>query len=239
MSVLHTLSDGSVLRVLDSRDLLRIPIWKGNRVIDHTHVANIRAAIGNNVRRLDFGYRIVTYSTFDAAGNSVNESYIVDGQHRARVLSEYYAANPDESDFRIVVLEKQAQSELEVIDYFNALNNAKPIKYTDVNLIVNTYISELEREFNRTKTLLIRPKATCRPYLSSEKLREALHKHKDLLRGGSHVTAFVNRVRAWNSEQLVRNEDDPDKLAIFQKGCKEGFMLAIDPKLKWIPALLA
>jgi hypothetical protein len=222
---------------MGSRDLLRIPVWKGNRVIDHAHVANIRKAIGDNVRSLDFGYRIVTYNTLDAAGNSVKESYIVDGQHRARVLSEYYAAHPETGNFPILVLEKQASSELEVIDYFNALNNSKPILYTDINLIVNTYISELEREFNRTKTLLIRPKATCRPYLSSEKLREVFHKHKELLRG-TDVKAFVHRVRAWNSEELVFAKNYPDKPTIVEKACKEEFMLALDPKLSWIPTLL-
>ena len=58
--VLHTLSDGSSVRAMKASELVKIPVWKGNRIIDPTHVAQIRDTIGSNVRALDFGYRLVS-----------------------------------------------------------------------------------------------------------------------------------------------------------------------------------
>jgi hypothetical protein len=237
MSVLHTLSDGSIVRRMGSRELIAIPVWKGNRVIDMMHVQNLQAAIGLNVKTLDFGYRIVTYNTTDAAGRVIQESAIVDGQHRARVLSEYYASCPSDVDFPVVVLEKRVESEYDVISYFNAINNSKPIKYTDSNLVVNKYIQELEKVFNVKKQLAIRPKATCRPYLSADKLREQFTKYANHLSDSSIAAEqFATRVKEWNQTQLLAvTATDPE---IVQKAAKAEFMLAVDSRLRWIPELL-
>ena len=237
MSVLHTLSDGSTLRIMGSRELIAIPTWKGNRVIDMTHVEQLRNAIGSNIKSLDFGYRIVTYNTVDAMGKTIQESAIVDGQHRTRVLMEYYRANPFDLEFPVVVLEKRVDSEYDVISYFNAINNSKPIKYTDNNLIINKYIQELERVFNVKKQLAIRPKATCRPYLSADKLREQLTKYVGQL-SDSPLAAqqFALRVKEWNRQQVLAASQADSEL--LQKAAKVEFMLAVDSRLRWIPELL-
>lgn len=167
----------------------------------------------------------------------LQESAIVDGQHRARVLSEYYAACPSESEFPVIVLEKRVESEYDVISYFNAINNSKPIKYTDSNLVVNKYIQELEKVFNMKKQLAIRPKATCRPYLSADKLREQFTKYANHLSDSSVAAQeFATRVKEWNQKQLLAvSSSDPDCV---QKAAKAEFMLAVDSRLRWIPELL-
>lgn len=237
MPVLHTLSDGSTIRLMGSRELIAIPVWKGNRVIDMMHVQNLKAAIGSNVKTLDFGYRIVTYNTSDATGRIIQESAIVDGQHRARVLAEHYASCPSDLEFPVIVLEKRVESEYDVISYFNAINNSKPIKYTDSNLIVNKYIQELEKVFNVKKQLAIRPKATCRPYLSADKLREQFTKHVNHLSDSSAAAQqFALRVKEWNQKQLLAVS--PTDSDIVQKAAKAEFMLAVDSRLRWIPELL-
>jgi hypothetical protein len=240
------LADGSKLRVISSRDLIALPIWKGNRVIDLKHVENIKREIGSNVKQLDFGYRIVTYTTQDAIGTPVKESYIVDGQHRARVLKDYYQETLCEPDFEVVVLEKEVEAEYDVIEYFNALNNSKPIKYMDTNLVINRYIAELEKGFNTKRgqaALLIRPKDTRRPYLSVEKVREVLQSRAARLKtGAADIVAFVLRVKKWNQAKVKTAALDAlsatKEADMIVAAAKLEFMLAVWPKLPWVDECL-
>ncbi len=243
---LFTLSDGSIYRIISSRDLIMIPTWKGNRVIDAAHVEAIRSAINSAVERLDHGYQIATYTVKDGGGNTTTESYIIDGQHRARVLAEHYREHPAAPSFPVVVLERPVATELDAIGLFNGINNSKPLKYTDVNLVVNEYIAALEREFNvarRGAPVFIRPKATCRPYLSADKLREALTANQDKLRTEKvDIRRFVERVREWNTEK-VRTADleamaAPGLADAIEKAANVGFMLAVGGKLTWVAKLL-
>lgn len=245
---LHTLSSGAKLRLISSNELIRIPVWKGNRVIDMEHVENIRRAVQGNVQQLDFGYRIVIYKTVDAAGRPTQESALVDGQHRARVVREFYENTLCEPPFQVVVLEKEVESELEVISYFNALNNAKPIQYKDVNMVINLYIEALERVFNGTKRgapVLIRPKATCRPYLSVEKIREGLAAVGPRLRTTRpEVASFAAAVKEWNEKRAAVAEIDAlgctnsKQIEYIKKAAAAKFMLAVDSTLPWIAELI-
>lgn len=245
-SVLHTLGDESTLHVMGAKELCALPIWQGNRIIDNGHVAAIKGSLCGDVKRLDFGYRIVRCPVADAAGKMVTESYIIDGQHRHAVLRDHFACGLCEPDFPVVVVIKDVASELEIIEYFNMLNHAKPITWTDPVLIVNAYIAALQKEFNKVKkSPLIREGATCRPYLSVEKLREGLMKVSGSLRiGKAEIAAFVARVSNWNDEQI--SQADIACLAVkkadadmIQKCAKAGFMLGRDPRLPWIPACCA
>lgn len=250
MQPLFTLSDGSTYRVISSRELITIPIWKGNRVVDTAHVEAIKAALssaeGVAVNRLDYGYQLVTYTVQDGGGCPVKESYIIDGQHRARVLADYYREHPAAPSFAVVVLERPAASELDVISLFNGINHSKPIKYTDVNLVVNTYIAALEKAFNVAKRgapVLIRPKATCRPYMSADKLREVLVLHQDKLRTApADIQRFVERVQVWNAEKVQSADLDalaaPGLADTIGKAAKAGFMLGVETRLPWVGKLL-
>ena len=243
MSILHTLHDGSVLRIISAKELIRLPIWQGNRIIDSTHVEKLKSVI-SDVRTLDHGFSIVKYSENDASGRQVIQSYINDGQHRVQILRDHYTNTLCEPDFPIVVKEKHVTSELEAIAMFNMLNNTNPIHWSDNNLIINKYIAEIEIEFNTKKMQYIRKGHTCRPYLSSDKLREVFIKESRLLRESvSEIKIFIDRVREWNARKVAsadmailsakKAEGD-----IIQRAAKTGFMLAIDPKLPWIHELL-
>ena len=39
---IHTLHDGTSIKIISSHDLIKIPVWQGNRIIDHNHVENIK-----------------------------------------------------------------------------------------------------------------------------------------------------------------------------------------------------
>lgn len=73
--MLHTLYDGSEVRVMGAKELIKVPVWNGNRIIDGGHVQRIKSSLGSRVQKLDFGYRIVTYDENDAGGNTVTSRY--------------------------------------------------------------------------------------------------------------------------------------------------------------------
>lgn len=247
--MLHTLHDGSTLKLISAKELVAIPIWNGNRIIDQAHVDTIKASVKDNIKSLDFGFRIVTDVVTDPNGLLVKESKIIDGQHRHRVLRDYFLENYFHEDFQIVVLEKELTSESEKITYFKQLNTQLPIAWkSDPAMVTNEYIKALEAKFNTKKESMIRDKSTKRPYLSVEKVREEfmkIFKVKGVASESSEdIKAFVERVATLN-ERLIQESD----MAILQAGKKETadliqkavakkFMLAVDPKLKWISECL-
>lgn len=207
------------------------------------HVKRIKEGIGSSINKLDFGYRIVTYIEKDATGYPVKSSCIIDGQHRHKVLYDYFHTELCVPDFQVVVLEKNIVDESEIITYFKELNNQKPIEWkSDPNMIANEYIKELSIAFNKKNDILIRPKATKRPYLSSEDLRLCLVKNGHLLKESKEdVKIFVQRVIEYNAEQLngligiyTKKTDEE----IVKKAEGHQFMLAVYPKLPWVKKCL-
>ena len=247
--MLHTFHDGSTLQKSSAHELLKIPIWKGNRILDKAHVAEIQKAIGSNITHLDSGYFIVQYEELDAANHPVLQSYIIDGQHRAAVLREHFTTTLCEPDFPILMTVKRVIDEEEAITFFNAINKCKPQSWKmDPVLIVNKYMAALTKKFNGAKKhLLIRPGSTHRPYLSSEKLRDALLLHASSLNPSSEVVAkFVENVVKWNVQELgavqmlLSLNDVPKKeIPILEKSIGAEFILAFDTSYKWIPICLA
>lgn len=246
MATLITLHDGSVLRTMSVKELISIPIWKGNRIVDHAHCAKLKISIGSNVKKLDHGYRIAVFYEEDATGKLTLQKAIIDGQHRVKVLQDYFSETMFAEDFQVVVTERIFKSEGEVAEHFEAINNAKPIQFMDPEMLVNRYICLLESTFNKNpKDLYIRPKTTRRPYLSAETLREVLMKHPSKLTMNSEAQEeFVARVKKWNNTQVKVYSDDLTELYssnvsdLHKKGAKIGFMLAIDPKLRWVAECL-
>jgi hypothetical protein len=208
------------------------------------HVENIKRKIGNRIHVLDNGYKIVKYMEFDAGGKSIEVAYLIDGQHRQKVLKDYYEGRYCESDFEVIVLEKHVESEEEIIEYFNALNNTRPIQWSDPNLIINKYISALSTVFNSNKkNPLIRPNAK-RPYLSIDKLRESFGKiNTDSLKTSTEdIQRFVDRVKKYNQEK-IKNADLESTFMekeskFILRGAELKFMLAVDLSYPWIQKCL-
>ena len=232
-----------MLRVINAKDLIQIPVWHGNRIMDMAHVKRIKEGIGSQVNKLDFGYRIVTYIEKDATGYPVKSSCVIDGQHRHKVLYDYFHTELCVPDFPVVILEKNVSDESEIITYFKELNNQKPIEWkSDPNMLANEYIKELSIAFNKKNNILIRPKATKRPYLSTEDLRACLVRHAYLLKESKDdIKGFVQRVLQYNIEQLngllgiyTKKADEE----IVKKAESHRFMLAVDPKLPWVKGCL-
>lgn len=245
-NILHRLNDGTVLKKISAKELILINVWKGNRIIDMNHVKDIKEKIGNKIDILDNGYKIVKIIEKDAGNNPVEVYYLVDGQHRQEVLRDYYKDIPNlKDDFEVLIMEKYLESEEEIIEYFNALNNTKPMQWSEPNLIINKYIIALTTEFNKIKNnKMIRDKTTVRPYLSADKLREVLNMNFDKLKSRpSDINAFVERVKKYNQEKInsaeidsIHIEKDKD---IILRAAKIKFMLAVDQKLSWVKEILS
>ena len=238
---LHRLYDGSSVQLMNAKDLVKLKSWNGNRILDTIHVQKIKESVGEDVQRLDFGYRVVTFDEVDAGGTVVKVSQIIDGQHRHAVLCDYFNSNLFTDDFPVVVIVKHVQNETEAVDYFQACNNTKAITYSDPNLIVNEYIKHLEKVFN-VKTVMIRKGNTTRPYLGVEKLRDALMAKVALLGSAKHAAGFAERVYAWNAKTVKNVEINSLGMTkeqdLYLRAGKIGFMLAFDTKMRWITECL-
>jgi hypothetical protein len=235
---MYQLANGVQARVLSAKELVATAIWKNNRIIDHGHVEEIRKAV--NPRHLDNSYHIAIVAEEDAAGRSIDQRYIVDGQHRVCVLRRYFEEGLCEADFPVLVFERRFATEGELIDYFNAINQCKPVQpWIDENLVLNNYVRALEEVFENRKTRVIRPGGCHRPYLSAEKIRDALRGAKGLVATAKGAEDFATRVKAWNdravgSDVYVLGIRSTAKRGFFEKGVKVGFVLAYDDKFPWI-----
>ena len=240
MELLHTYSDNSKLYKISASVLTRIPIWKGNRIIDFDHVKNIKESA--NAKLLDSGYKIIRYNEMDD-DKPINRSFIIDGQHRISVVKEYletkilddYFENPTK-DFQVTVTEICVDSEADAIMYFKKINNVKSIQFQeDPNLVINEYIQKLDESF--PKKFRIK-----RPYVPLDKFREALKLRIDSLKKIS-VDNFVKDCKAMNTKIIqdltIRTLNDKDKeLKIINRMIQMNFGLAWDDKFKWLDTIL-
>lgn len=242
MDFLHTYHNGSRLFKMSARALSQIPIWKGNRIIDLDHVTNIKLSILNRIELLDSGYKIIQYQEEDHDGILIHKSYLIDGQHRLSILSDYFQKHIDTNDFIVTVTEIRVESESDAITYFNEINNVKPIRFEeDANMIINRYIKELERSYPE-KLKLFRNGQTRRPYLSIDKLREALQKIANQLKQVS-LEQFVKKCHAINNgillelkSRMLNNKDK--EINIIKKMVELEFGLAWDDKYKWLNTII-
>ena len=243
MELLHTYSDGSKLYKMSASSLSRIPIWKGNRIIDFKHVDNIKSSINSNGFLLDSGYKTIQYDEVDENEKTVKKTYLIDGQHRISVVNDYFENIIDAKDFPITVTEIRVDSELDAIEYFNKINNVKPIQFQeDPNLLINKYLQKLITSFP-VKGKLFRTGATKRPYLSVDKFREALTKRFDNLKKIS-IEKFIKECKLMNTKIIqeleIRSLNKNDKeLKIINKILELEFALAWDDKFKWLDTILS
>jgi len=242
-SPLHTLHDGSTLHVMSAQALIQVPVWKGNRILDTVHADSIQKAVGSNVQRLDSGYRIIYIEEGDAAGKTIYQPYLIDGQHRAEVLRRHFTESLCEPDFPVLVTVYQVDNESKAIAFFNAINHCKPQMWRlDPNLIINKYVEALVKRFGSDKKkLFLRPGTTRRPYLSVDTVRFGLRLSiEDLKQTDEEVAAFVEAVDRWNKKELA---EATMRLAAgggirdvvsLERAVEVGFMPAFDGTHRWI-----
>lgn len=223
---LHTFTDGSILRKISARDLVKIPIWKGNRILNQEHKQSIVTSLKGGAKSLDLKpFHVVTYP--DEEGDT--QSFIVDGQHRHSIIKE-----AENQDFDVLVIEKKCESESEVIEYFRLLNHTRAIEWKeDPILVANKYIAALEKAFNVGKDKRIRQKSTHRPYLYIDNFRDELVKRK-IGHSGKTPDDFVKFAQLKNEEGLQTLLGKDKREAMEERAVLLEFSLAMDTKYKWL-----
>jgi hypothetical protein len=193
-------SDGARWTHMSAGRLAALPIWKGNRNVDETHALRISQSIQKTITELDISpYRIVT----TVVDGEVCK-YIVDGQHRITILRDYFK-NPDADDFLVIVIDKECESEKDIIEYFGTINRTKAMYWReDPVLAANNYIAPFLKEFNKDpKKPLIRSGKVNKPYMSVDRLREVLIE-KHVVEWRTLPTEFVARCREINDSELEK-----------------------------------
>ena len=225
---IHKFSDNSILRKMHARDLVKIPVWKGNRILNEEHKKDISGNLKGGLQSLDLKpYPLITYPEEDDL-----MSYIVDGQHRASILKDAVKNDTEQLNFDVIVVEKNCESESQVIEYFRLLNTTKSIEWKeDPNLQVNAFIAAFEKEFNKGKVKLIRKNAN-RPYMNIDKLRDAIVKC-NLCSLGKSAEQFVIHAILKNKEYTERYKLMSQKEKLHDRAIAIGFSLAIDEKFSW------
>ena len=240
---LHTLHDGSTLHVMSAQALIQIPVWKGNRILDTVHADSIQKAIGSHIQRLDSGYRIIYIEEGDAAGKTVHQPYLIDGQHRAEVVRRHFTESLCEPDFPVLVTVYQVDNESKAIAFFNAINHCKPqVWRLDPNLLINQYVDALVKRYGSDKkNRFIRPGTTRRPYLSVDTVRIGLRLSVEHLKQtDEEVAAFVEAVDRWNTKELAEAAlrlaagGGLRDVGSLERAVEVGFMLAFDGTHRWI-----
>jgi hypothetical protein len=230
LMALFNTSDGSSYCSYSAKTLSQTPVWKGNRVIDMTHVDRIREGLKGHIQLLNSNpFRVAFIKEEDK-----EVIYIIDGQHRHHLLKEYFQ-RPEATDFTVLVARKRFRSEDEIIDYFKLINTTKSIPWKeDPVLCANTYISAIMKQFNTDpKFPLIRAGKTKRPFMSADKLREALIAKRvyDWKKG---PVEFAEECIAKNDEKTEGLKVKDTLTPMEHKALEYQFALAIDDSFSWI-----
>jgi hypothetical protein len=209
---MFTFKDGSVLKKYQASMVCLLEIWNGNRVRDDNHVSRINNSL-DTVMSLDRQPYTVALITVDGQ----ERKFVIDGQHRIAVLKRYFEAL-DVSDFEVLVIEKVFADETEIIQYFKILNQTKSIQWReDPVMVANTFVSLLCKEFNKDpKKPLIKPGKTNKPYLSSDRVREALIQ-RHVVDWKTTPSEFVLRCREINDSHV----EEMDTSVLTNKRAKE------------------
>lgn len=224
-------ADSSHYRSVSARLFSQLPIWRGNRVIDEDHVRKIREGIHGNIFLLNSNpYRIAIIVEEDGT----LQQMIIDGQHRAFILKKYFE-DEEAEDFDVLVAGKRFANEDDIIDYFKTINTTRAIQWKeDPVMKANTYVSAIMKEFNdNPKQPMIRAGKTTRPFLSADKLREAILKRK-VETWEKTPMEFAEQCRNENAERINGLKIKTDKTDMELRALKYSFSLGLDTGLHWV-----
>jgi hypothetical protein len=224
-------SDNSHYKIISARLFSQIPVWRGNRVIDEDHVRKIREGLKNNISLLNSSpYRIALMIEEDGTP----KQWIIDGQHRALILKEYFEKEGAE-EFDVLVAGKRFENEDEIIDHFKTINTTRAIQWKeDPVMKANSYLAALMKEFNENpKFPMIRAGKTTRPFLSADKLRDAILARKV---EGWTITPmeFAEHCRNQNNMLTDGLKVKPTPSDMELRAMKYKFSLGLDTGMHWI-----
>jgi len=236
-SNLYKFSDGSVLKLMDAKELSKIDIWHSQRTLDVTHKQAIQKQVNNTIQALDGSlYHIVRYPPDEEGEQDICR--IIDGQHRASVLRDYFESG-GAATFQVLVKEKFCKTEEEAILYFKILNNTKAIEWKeDPKLVAQKFMSALLAIFENEKTKFFRASKTKRPFIQVEKLQAIFVNRRIGI--GMKITPeeFAQKTLAWNESKIDHILSQVSRTSVEDHALSLGFTLGLDENFGWLDSVL-
>ena len=231
--------DRSVLKIMRASEVADYDVWKGNRIIDLAHCLSIRREIGDDVKRLDLKpFHIVRYMKEVEPGRTIHVKEIVDGQHRATVLKEFFDSKGDDwslYDFDVLVIVKCCSGEQAIIDYFRTLNHTKAIEWQeDPNMIANRYLDALLRRFNSPSKTFIRQGKTRAPYIGVEAVREEILRRRIGIAAKTSPAEWADTIWKAHQEGLNELRDAGAVSGAQENALKASCVLALFKNMDWL-----
>lgn len=232
-------SDGSILRSISAKELAAIDIWHSQRTMDTHHKQTIQKQVNNNIQALDGSlYHIVRYPPDEDGDEDIRR--IIDGQHRASVLKEYYQTQGNEAkQFQVLVKEKFCKTEEEAIQYFKILNNTKAIEWKeDPKLVAQRFMSALLGIFENEKNKFFRMTKTKRPYVQIDKLQAIFVNRRIGIGMKISPDEFAQKTLSWNEAKIDHILAQASRTSIEDHALSLGFTLGLDENFGWLDSVL-
>lgn len=220
-------SDGSVLARRLASWLVNVPTYEGNRLLDPAHVDNLMAEV-TDCRQLQGPYTVMT--CIGSTGEP-EDFRIFDGQHRAEVLRRKLT-----TDFFLLARIYTLNSYAEGMPIFRQINNSMPISLSERDVVekVHGHVSILQQTFRSPRRCCVRSN-TMRPYMSSEKLIQALRANTTWLnRPSSELAAHAIKANDHYSENPVARIPGRQTTKLWNRAVELGFYLGLDTAFAWL-----
>ena len=237
---LFTFADGqSRLYSVSARWITTLPVWEGNRVLDDTHVAALRASIADPTQ-IQGPFGVVEY----ADDTGALQRRIIDGQHRQAVLADYFTENPTVPDFPVLARRYTGITDhAAAVKIFQQINHAKPMVYKGSSTEhLHEIVTALRRAFlvdRRGGPLQLIRHGCNRPALSVEHLDTAIklfriHERTDLT--PADIVVHAQKMNDWFAEDHARIPVTVSASTL-ARAIEYRFFLGLDPRCNWLMEL--
>ena len=229
-------ADGQIFSLESARWISEVDVWDGQRTILPDHVKEIQQSLGDHVEHLNSTIFRIAVITTDLG---TKRQLLVDGQHRAQVLKDWFS-NPFNTDFQVIVSKKEFANEAEVIAFFKCLNCTRAIEWKeDPNIVANRYIQTLLNEFQppgkkgKPEQVFFRAGRTRKPYVSVDLVRRRLiekYGHCWSITPEQLVASAHHYNELYYQRLQAKSNPTPTEHTMMETG----FCLACDENLVWI-----
>lgn len=244
---LNKISDNEILIECNATDLINnIYIWDKQRILEETHVKDI---IDYQIKNYNSNNKFSFTGIFYICGIKNKDYRIIDGQHRLaaiHTLSKLYK----NYDFHIMVWVIDCKDEEERLQYFQNINLARPISFTDFLLdteseIINKTAQHFYLSYKNffSDTQILHPK---RPNIKLDTFKnELLHYRIVEKLNITNSQELIDYIENYNTYLGTLHPDDfPKKSSsnnakLFNLAIKKGKLyLGMYPNFEWIDKLI-
>jgi hypothetical protein len=214
---------------IPENELFLITTWSGNRILDLDHAKNLNN-LAKNPLEFDGPFTVCLIKKDDSSYSFE----LIDGQHRKHIRQLHSCSN---LNLQVLVRLYFCNSETEVVNLFEKINNCKPIKYQhSKESKCHKFVELMKLNFKD----MIRSGNSPRPFIRQEELQIAIRDScifKDFDDGYSpeQIVAEVVEINNKTMKNIPNIEFSNLPVSIQEKVCRYNFFLGIDrPKFSWL-----